>query len=66
LYRLGDLHNCITEETQIEIGDIIDEAYESWKQGRYDGKQSGDSTDGGSDPGGERKDRKQLSLSVLH
>jgi hypothetical protein len=32
LYRLGDLHVRIPEDTQIEVGVIIDDAYENWRK----------------------------------
>ena len=34
LYRLGDLHERIPEDVRLEVGDIIDTAYEQWQDGR--------------------------------
>ena len=49
LYRLGDLHVSIPEDTRIEIGDIIDDAlaYENWKKECDEGRKSDLSTDDG-------------------
>ena len=51
LYRLGDLHVSIPEDTRIEIGDIIDDAlaYENWKKECDEGRKSDLSTDDGGD-----------------
>ena len=32
LYRLGGLHERISEEVRLEVGDIIDAAYEQWRK----------------------------------
>ena len=48
LYRLGDLHVRIQENTRIEIGEIIDDACENWKKECDEGRKSDLSTyDGG-------------------
>ena len=48
LYRLGDLHVRIQENTRIEIGDIIDDACGNWKKECDEGRKSDLSTyDGG-------------------
>ena len=47
LYRLGDLHVRIPEATRIEIGDIIDEAYENWQKECDEGRKSDLSTNDG-------------------
>jgi len=51
LYRLGDLHVRIPEDTRIEIGDMIDDAYENWKKELEcdEGRKSDLSTDDGGD-----------------
>jgi hypothetical protein len=49
LYRLGDLHVRIPEDTRIEIGDIIDDAYENWQKQCDEGRKSDLSTDDGGD-----------------
>jgi hypothetical protein len=45
LYRLCNLHVCIPEDTRIEIGDIIDDAYENRKKECDEGRKSDLSTD---------------------
>lgn len=51
--RICDLHIRIAEDFRLEIGDAIDAAYEQWQKECDDRRQSGDSTDAGSDAGSE-------------
>ena len=45
LFGLGDLETRIPLETRIQIGDIIDAAYEKWRNEGDEAHQSGESTD---------------------
>ena len=49
LYRLGGLHERISEEVRLEVGDIIDAAYEQWRKSCDEKQLSGESTDAESD-----------------
>ena len=49
LYGLGDLARRIPEDVRLEIGDMIDAAYEQWQTEGDERRQSQESTDPGSE-----------------
>ena len=49
LYGLGDLARRIPEDVRLEIGDMIDAAYEQWQTECDERRQSQESTDPGSE-----------------